>query len=930
MNPFRALVILFLALSLVASLAQAQPPAAPAPVENPWAPDVPEPGSVEKIREYTTEARFLPEIVAYVPESETVPSPSDVLGRVVGAPDALGKVAEIHGYFRRLDEASDRVRVEKIGTSEEGRDILLAIISDEENLAQLDRWKDITARLADPRRTPRDEARRLADEGKVFYHLLGGLHSTETGSPEMLMELAYRLAVSDRPEIREIRRNAVVLITPVVETDGRDRQVEWYERHLRGRKLDYTELRNFMSPPYWGHYTFHDNNRDGMQLTQALTRAVHETFYSYHPQVLHDLHESVPFLYISTGHGPYNRGVDPVSIHQWTQFGDHEAGALAAMGLPGVWVWGFWDGWWPGYLNSVANLHHGVGRFYETFGNSHPGTFERELKNARYAGKPVTEAQWYRPWPPDAKVRWSLRNNTNYMQAGVLEGLEYAALHRRDLLESFWVKGNRALEKGRTEPPYAWVFPAEQRDPRRLAYLVDQLRAHRIEVHRLTSDLALGKKTWPAGSFLVRMDQPYRNAAINFLEEQKFPADEPNEPYDDIAWTWPLLYGVAGEAVEDKKVLDAAVEPVNGPAADALGGRIEGLGDLFLLRDTGQTSLLRARFLLGSHQVDAAEASFQAGGATFPAGSWIVQAPREAVEDLASRLGLSFTAAAAMPDVRRHVVDLPRVALLHTWTSTQDAGWARYTLDREELPVHPDQRRRPAAREPGGPLRRHPLPRHQRRLLRHRPRHRSEVRPARLHEDGRVPEPRHPQRVRRHHRRHGLRGAAQPAALRAAGRDPGRAGRRRGAAGGWWPNAGRQPGLRWGQHAGLGAAGQGAAARAPDRLRLRGAHQRLPRQRPPLRRGRPRPPLGRPPVRDQEGRRGGGEGEEGRGSPGRGHRRGGPRGDAARGRRDGRGRGRRRGGGARGRDEEGGEEGEPGRWQARPLRPCARRGRGER
>ena len=686
MNVFRALAILFLTSSLGVPLAQAQPPGDAAP-SNPWAPDVPEPGSVEKIREYTTEARFLPEIVAYVPESATVPSPADVLGRIVGTPDALSKVAEIHGYFRRLDEASDRVRVEKIGTSEEGREILLAIVSDAENLAQLDRFRDITARLADPRRTPRDEARRLAEEGKVFYHLLGGLHSTETGSPEMLMELAYRLAVSERPQIQEIRRNAVVLITPVVETDGRDRQVEWYERHLRGRKLDYTELRNFMSPPYWGHYTFHDNNRDGMQLTQALTRAVHETFYTYHPQVLHDLHESVPFLYISTGHGPYNRGVDPVSIHEWTQFGDHEAGALAAMGLPGVWVWGFWDGWWPGYLSSVANLHHGVGRFYETFGNSHPGTFDRELKNARYAGKPVTEAQWYRPWPPDAKVRWSLRNNTNYMQAGVLEGLEYAALHRRELLESFWVKGNRSLEKGRTEPPYAWVFPADQRDPRRLAYLVDQLRAHRIEVHRLTSDLTLGKRTWPAGSFVVRMDQPYRNAAINFLEEQKFPADEPNEPYDDIAWTWPLLYGVAGEPVADRKVLDAAVEPVNGPAADALGGgKIDGAGDLFLLRDAGQTSLLRARLLLGSHQVDAAESSFQAGGKTFPAGSWIVDAPRPAVEDLASRLGLSFTAVATMPEVRRHVVDLPRVALLHTWTSTQDAGWARYTLDREELP----------------------------------------------------------------------------------------------------------------------------------------------------------------------------------------------------------------------------------------------------
>ncbi|HSN88055.1 MAG TPA: M14 family zinc carboxypeptidase, partial [Thermoanaerobaculia bacterium] len=559
------------------------------------------------------------------------------------------------------------------------------VVSDAENVAQLDRWKEITARLADPRATPRDEARRLAAEGKVFYWLLGGLHSTETGSPEMLMELAYRLAVSERPEIQAIMREAIILSTPVVETDGRDRQVEWYERHLKPRNIrEWDDLRRIASPPYWGHYVFHDNNRDGMQITQALTRAVNGAFWTYHPQVIHDLHESVPLLYISTGHGPYSRAVDPVTISEWTTMGVNEAGALAAQGLPGVWTWGFWDGWWPGYLVSVASNHHSVGRFYETFGNSHPGTFERELAERRFAGKPVTEVQWYRPWPPAKKVRWSLRNNTNYMQAGVLEALEYAARNRRDLLESFWTKANRSLEKGKTEAPYAWVFPPEQRDPGRLAYLVNQLRAHRIEVHRLTADLALGEKAWPAGSVVVRMDQPYRTAAVNFLEEQKFPADEPNTPYDDVAWTWPLLYGVEGSSIADRKILDAPMEPVAAGAAPQ--GTVDGAGEIFLLRDTGQTALLRARVLLGSNQVDAAERAFSAGGTEYPAGSWIVQAPREAVEDVAARTGLSFSASASMPDVRRHVADLPRLALFHTWTDTQDAGWARYTLDREGIP----------------------------------------------------------------------------------------------------------------------------------------------------------------------------------------------------------------------------------------------------
>ncbi len=671
-------------------------PSKPAPEASAsWAPDVPEPGSVEKIKEYTTAPEFLPESVAYVPESETVPSPSDVLGRLVGTPEELSRVADVHGYFRRLDEASDRVQLRVIGTSEEGREIILALISDAENLAALDRYQEISTRLADPRRTSRDEARRLADEGKVFYWLTGGLHSTETGSPEMLMELAYRLAVSEKPEIQAIRRETIVMITPVTEPDGRDRVVDWYYRHTRSRKGSWEELSEILSPPYWGHYVYHDNNRDGMQVTQALTRTIHETFYAFHPQMMHDLHESVPLLYIMTGYGPYNRAIDPVTISEWTQFGHQETGALAAQGLPGVWTFGFFDGWWPGYLNSVANTHHSIGRFYETFGNNSAATFERDLTQRRFIGKPVTEAQWYRPWPPEKKVRWSLRNNTNYMQAGVLEGLRLAASQRRELLENVWVKANRAMEKGRTKAPYAWIFPPEQRDPARLAYLVNQLRQQRIEVHRLTGDLTLGKKSWPAGSYVVRLDQPYGTLAANLLEEQKFPADEPNPPYDDVAWTWPLLYGVTGESVADKKVLEAGMEPVTAEAA--FEGRIEGTGEVFLVKDTGQTALLEARVLLGTNQVDAAETAFTAGGVSYPAGSWIVQAPREAVEEAARRTGLVFTAAASFPDVKRHLVDLPRLALLHNWTDTQAAGWARYTLDRHKIPytlIHDDDLKR--------------------------------------------------------------------------------------------------------------------------------------------------------------------------------------------------------------------------------------------
>jgi hypothetical protein len=221
----------------------------------------------------------------------------------------------------------------------------------------------------------------------------------------MLMELAYRLAVSERPEIRRIRERRGGADHPGRRGRRPRPRGRVVRRHLAASAdLPWEEVREIGSPPYWGHYAFHDNNRDGMQLTLALTRAVNDVFHRFHPQVVHDLHESLPLLYISTGHGPYSEAIDPVTINEWTQLAHHEAGELQAQGLPGVWTWGFWDGWWPGYLFSVANNHNATGRFYETFGNSHAGTFERKLSDVRFVGVPVTESRWYRPWPPGEKV----------------------------------------------------------------------------------------------------------------------------------------------------------------------------------------------------------------------------------------------------------------------------------------------------------------------------------------------------------------------------------------------------------------------------------------------------------------------------------------------------------------------------------------------
>src|SRR5579862_125581 len=255
------------------------------------APDVPEPGSAEAIAAATTDPHFVSPWVSYVPKSDKVPSPEKFFGRIMGAPGELAGTEKTYAYARALAAATPRVRVFTIGKSEEGRDILLLAIADEGGIRDLDRLKAATAALADPRRTDKEAAEKLIMSSRPAYYFNAALHSDETGSTEAVMELAYRLAVSEQPMIDRIRKNLVVLINPVSNPDGRDKQVEWFYRYLKGK----TELEKLprQAPPYWSKYAFVDINRDAHQLTHETTKAVQRMLFDWHPQVVHDLHESV-------------------------------------------------------------------------------------------------------------------------------------------------------------------------------------------------------------------------------------------------------------------------------------------------------------------------------------------------------------------------------------------------------------------------------------------------------------------------------------------------------------------------------------------------------------------------------------------------------------------------------------------------------------
>ena len=402
--------------------------------------DTPEPGSVEAIAKATGDPHFISPWVSYLPLSKTVPSPVKFFGRIMGAPGEFVDSGRAYAYCRAL-AASPRVRVFTIGRSEEGRDILLLAIADEAGIRDLDRLKAATAALADPRVTDQAAADKLISTSRPMYYFNAGLHSDETGSVEAMLEMAYRLAVSEQPAVQRIRQNLVVLINPVSNPDGRDKVVEWFYRYLKG-KTDRGSLPR-QSPPYWSKYAFVDINRDAHQLTHETTKAVSRMFFEWHPTVVHDLHEGMPMLMSWNGTGPYNPNVDPITYSEFLELSFHEVESMTALGMPGVSTWNFGEAFSHLYLDSVAMNHNATGRGYETWGNGSAETMRREISPL------VMSKQWYRPLPPEqSEVLWSSRDNLNYQETAALITLDYAAQNSKQLLRNFYEKGAHSLRKG--------------------------------------------------------------------------------------------------------------------------------------------------------------------------------------------------------------------------------------------------------------------------------------------------------------------------------------------------------------------------------------------------------------------------------------------------------------------------------------------------
>jgi hypothetical protein len=590
------------------------------------------------------------------------------------------------------------------------------------------------------------------------------------------MELVYRLATETSPLITQIRNNVIVSVTPAADPDGRDRVVDWFyhgldvaadsakaaesDKSKKSSDADTTASgrgaraggpggpggrgrdNGVGSLPYWGRYVYHDNNRD-INLSQVSMRAITDWYYTAHPPIMHDLHESLALMYTYSGGPPQNPNLDPILFGELEWFSSFELAQMTKWGMPGVYTHAFMDGWSPGYLGSVAYNHNGMMKMYETqsgrdltpediaradsarearadsardaregraddadsrtdstrAGRSAAGAARggaaagrgrggaassNRVPTGRGGGQP---REWYRgiPVPPNAAATFTRRDNANYMETGVLSALQLTAMFPNLVLENFYVKTRNSINLGRTEAPYAYVLKAD-RDMTRAVRLVNILRAQGIEIGRLDKELKLDSDTFPRGSYLIKLDQPYGRLAKNLLEVQDYP-DPALTTYDDSGWTMGYAFNTPVVQVDDESILKVKTTPVDVAVFD---GTSKGDGTAALaVAHYGSTNMITFRYRLRNLPMKIAEQSFKAEDVDFPAGSFVITgapADLDAARLLADSLGLTSAALDAVPVVAAHDADVPRVAIYSQWSGTQELGWYRHAFDQFGIP----------------------------------------------------------------------------------------------------------------------------------------------------------------------------------------------------------------------------------------------------
>jgi len=581
-------------------------------------------------------------------------SPEAHLGRPVGGDFALADWSEVGGYFKRLASESPRVRTQPVGTTAEGREFLISILSDEGNLSRLEAIRSHARTLADPRGKSDAEKRAALREGRAILFISCAMHATETAAPQFAMEFAHRLATSDEEPWASARRETVVVMFPSTNPDGQDLVVDWYRRTV-GTPYEATDLLRL-----YQLYAGHDNNRDWFMLTQAETRIVTGLLYKeWFPTVYWDVHQhgtERERFFVPPFRDPLNPNLDPSIIAGINLLGTRAVMDMTRAGFTGISTGVTYDMWWNGGNRNVPVRHNMVGLLTEAASVEVATPVFLPVTRLRAPGDLGAYApsnRFLKPWPGGW---WRLRDIIDYEMAFGSSLLSSLSREREVWLRNALEASERAIAAGREEGPTGWLVPSDNRDPGAVRRLVDVLLRTGVEVSVSEEAVRADGREYPAGTIVIRRDQPYGAHVKDLFDVQRYPEGSP--PYDVAGWTLPLLLGV--RRVEVMGPMPEGTRPA-ADVASATGafrgdGREEGGG-------------------ISTHHSDAwtrlaAALASGAGLRLGTTGEW------EGV----------FLPVEGGPTELAALRRLPRIGLYAPWSGSMDEGWMRYVLDSNRIP----------------------------------------------------------------------------------------------------------------------------------------------------------------------------------------------------------------------------------------------------
>jgi hypothetical protein len=585
---------------------------------------------------------FLAVLLAVALAAAAVPTPESHFGFKIGTDRTVLDWSKVVSYFQALEKSSDRLRVKVLGNSTEGRPFIVVTISSAANIRNLDHILQVQQKLADPRTLSDAEADKLIAEGKSVVLITCSIHATELASTHAAIELAYQLLTEDNPKFRAILDNDIFLLVPTLNPDGLDMVADWYRKTLG------TPREGSAPPQLYQKYTGHDNNRDWYFFTQAETRltvaGVHNV---WHPMVVYDVHQQGPNasrMFVPPWMDPVEPNIDPIIAQECNAIGTGMALDLTAAGKTGVVINAIYDFWTPA---RHYQAYHGGLRILTEAASARlasPVTIKPDQIANQAQGYSPRERTWnyLEPWMGG---EWRLRDIIDYELIAMKSLLYQFAVRREDMVRNFYMINKR--QAARTSPA-AFVVPAVERDPGAAQKLLETLAFGMVEIEQAGAAFEAGGRQYPAGSYVIRMQQPYSGFAKTLLERQDYPdlrlypGGPPKRPYDVTAHTLPMLMGVEAYAVES---------PVNVPLKPVKEFR-------FRMEQPPAEGVLPA-----------------SDSATWVEANRVWKSGRSLYRDPQTG-DLHMANAAGLVEVKR-----PRIALFQPESGNSDEGWTRWVLE---------------------------------------------------------------------------------------------------------------------------------------------------------------------------------------------------------------------------------------------------------